>query len=67
MISDLDVYRAAQSLIERRGEDAPIHVAMRADVLLDHGDMDGVAVWKRILKAMDELLAKESLDRAEAY
>ena len=34
-----------------------IHAAMRADALLDHGDMDGVAVWKRILKAVDELLA----------
>ncbi len=32
---------------------------MRADELLKAGDMDGVAVWKRILRAIDELLAKE--------
>ena len=32
---------------------------MRADKLLHQGDMDGVAVWKRILRAVDELLAGE--------
>jgi hypothetical protein len=59
MTSDLDIYRAAQSLIERHGDDAPIQAAMRADKLLDQGDMDGVTVWKRILKAVDELLEQE--------
>ena len=38
---------------------APIHAAMRADELLEAGDLDGLAVWKRILRAVDELLAKE--------
>ncbi len=32
---------------------------MRADELLEAGDMDGLATWKRILRAVDELLAKE--------
>ncbi len=31
MVSDLDIYRSAQVLVERHGPDAPIHVAMRAD------------------------------------
>ncbi len=28
---------------------------MRADAMLDKGDLDGLAVWKRILKAVEEL------------
>ena len=59
MTSDLDIIRAAQVLISQRGEDAPIHAAMRADELLDKGDMDGCAVWKRILAAVQELLNQE--------
>jgi len=53
MTSDLDIYRAAQSLIEGQGDDAPIQGGMRADALLHQGDMEG-GVWKRILMAVDE-------------
>ncbi len=28
---------------------------MRADAMLEKGDLDGYAVWKRILKAVKEL------------
>ncbi len=28
---------------------------MRADAMLETGDLDGYAVWKRILKAVGEL------------
>ena len=59
MTSDLDIYRSANELIEQHGEDAPIHAAMRADELMETGDMDGRAVWLRIVKAVEELLAKE--------
>jgi len=34
MIPDLDIYRAANLLVKRHGEDAPIHAAMRADAML---------------------------------
>jgi hypothetical protein len=30
--------------------------AQRADELLDRGDLDGVAVWKGITRAVEELL-----------
>ena len=59
MTSDLDIYRAANELIKQHGDDAPIHAAMRSDELLEAGDLDGLAVWKRILAAVDELLSKE--------
>ncbi len=55
MTSDLDIFRSAQALIKRHGQDAPIHAAMRADELLEAGDLDGVMVWKRILRAVEEL------------
>ncbi len=31
MIPDLDIYRSAQVLAKRHGQDAPIEAAMRAD------------------------------------
>ena len=55
MIPDLDIYRSAQVLVKRHGQDAPIQAAMRADELLEKGDMDGYDVWKRILRAVEEL------------
>ncbi len=32
---------------------------MRADAMLDKGDLDGCAVWKRILRAVEELQGAE--------
>ncbi len=55
MTSDLDIYRSAQLLVKQHGEDAPIHAAMRADAMLEAGDLDGLATWKRILRAVEEL------------
>ena len=55
MTSDLDIYRSAHVLVRHHGEDAPIHAAMRADVMLEAGDLDGYAVWRRILRAVAEL------------
>ncbi len=45
--------------MKQHGQDAPIHAAMRADAMLDKGDLDGYAAWKRILRAIEELLSKE--------
>ncbi len=58
MIPDRDIWRSAQVLIKQHGEDAPIHAAMKADAMLDKGDLDGVVVWRRILRAVEELLSK---------
>ncbi len=59
MTTDLDTYRSANLLIERHGEDASIHAAMSADAMMAKGDLDGYAVWKLIMKAVDDLEAKE--------
>ncbi len=55
MTSDLDIYRSAQVLVKHHGQDAPIHAAMRADELLEAGDLDGCTAWRRILRAVEEL------------
>ena len=55
MTSDLDIWRSANLLVKQHGEDAPIHAAMRADAMLEAGDLDGYAVWRRILRAVEEL------------
>ena len=59
MTSDLDIYRSANELIEQHGEAADIEAAMRADERLAAGDMEGEAVWLRIVKAIEGLLSKE--------
>ncbi len=51
MILDLDIYRSANILIKRHGQDAPIPATTRADAMLEKGDLGGYAVWKHILKA----------------
>ena len=58
MTSDLDIYRSANELIKQFGDAADIKAAMRADELMDAGDMEGEAVWLRIVKAIEELLDK---------
>ncbi len=55
MISDTDIYRGANLLIKKYGTDAPIQTAMRADAMLEAGDLDGYAAWKRILRAIEEI------------
>ena len=59
MTSDLDIYRSAQVLVKQHGADAPIHAAMRADALLEAGDLEGCAVFKRVLRAVEELQRTE--------
>ena len=55
MTSDLDIFRSAQVPIREHGEDAGLEAAMRADAMLERGDLEGMAVWKRILRAVEEI------------
>ncbi len=64
--SDLDTYRTANQLIKQHGAEAPVHAAMRADAMLEKGDLDGLAVWKRIVRAVEELLNREPAGEGEA-
>ena len=55
MTGDKDIYRSAKLLIDRHGDDAVIEAAIQADKMLEAGDMDGLATWNRILRAIEEL------------
>ncbi len=59
MTPDLDIYRCANVLIREHGEEAAIEAAQRVDAMLEKGDLEGQVVWKRIVRAVEELLAKE--------
>lgn len=58
VLTERDVWISANMFVKRYGEDAPVHAAMRADELLAEGDMDGCMAFRRILKAIDDLLSK---------
>ena len=45
-------------MIDQYGTDALIEAAMRFDAMLKNGDLEGVAVWKQVMRAIDELQAE---------
>jgi hypothetical protein len=50
MVSNLDIWRAANMLIRQHGTDAELEAARLADLMLDRGDVDGHLVWPRIIR-----------------
>ncbi len=60
VISELDIYRAANLLIDRHGSDAMIAAARMIDRMLELGDPEGRLIWKRIKRAIGELQAAPS-------
>ena len=67
MIPDLDIFRSACLLVKQHGDDAPIQAAMRADAMLAKGDLDGYAVWKRIIQAVEKLQATAPVPGAKVH
>ena len=55
MVSEIDIYRSANLIVQQHGDEARTHAATRADELLAAGDAAGGAVWLRIARAVDEL------------
>ena len=62
--SDPDIFRAAKLMIDQHGKYAPLRAARRADDLFAARDMKGSAVWRRILKAIEELRRVRKPDEA---
>ena len=65
-MDNIDIYRSTKPLIDQHGEDAPIHAAMQADKRMEAGDLDGCAVWKRVIQAIKELLDQKPLGDEES-
>jgi hypothetical protein len=60
MVSDLDIYRAANLLINRDGFDALVEAARLLDVSLDRDDSKARLVWLRVKKAIEALEARST-------
>jgi len=52
VISELEIWRAANLLLKRYGDKAGAEGTARADALAAAGDRDGEAVWRRITHAV---------------
>ena len=52
VLTDLDIYRAANLLIQRHGRDAAVEAGRLLDLMLDPGDMEGRPVWLRVRRAI---------------
>jgi hypothetical protein len=55
MIDDPDIFRTAQLLLQRHGDDAAIRAARRADELEDEGNINASLVWRNVIEAIDDL------------
>ncbi len=67
MTSDLDIYRSSSVLVREHGAGASLEAAQRADAMLERGDMDGCAVWKRIVAAVEEIERTERRENEAAH
>ena len=53
-LSDRELWACAQKVLDMHGTDAELHAALRADELLESGDIDGQRVWLTILARIEE-------------
>ncbi len=54
-MDDIDIFQAAAVLIKQHGDEAPLLAIKRATKMLNAGDVDGYAVWKRIVDAINDM------------
>jgi hypothetical protein len=54
-MEETNIWRAVEQMRKLYGADAAIHAAMRADQLMDQGDIEGFDMWKRVAAAINEL------------
>jgi hypothetical protein len=58
VIPEIDIWRVANLMLNRYGDEATTESAKRADELAADGDLAGVAVWLRVLDAVRQLAIK---------
>ena len=63
MIPEIDIWRAAQLMLKRYGDNALEESAARANELALAGDDDGATTWRQIMTAVTELANKTPLGR----
>ena len=55
MIPEIDIWRVANLMLKRYGEDAQAESAKRADEFAEIVDEGGAAIWRRVTRAAAEL------------
>ena len=55
MVPDLTIFRAANFVSREHGDDAALEAAKHADAMLEKGNLKGLAAWKRIVRAVEEI------------
>jgi hypothetical protein len=55
MIPEIDIWRAAQLMLKRYGDNAFNESVTRADELAAGDDQNGAATWRRIATAVEQL------------
>ena len=55
MISEIDIWRVANLMLKRYGDQAEVESARRADEFWEDGDAAGVADWRRVMGAVRRL------------
>ena len=55
MIPEIDIWRVANRMLRRYGNEADIESAIRAEELAEAGDRAGEAIWRRIIDAIGQL------------
>ena len=56
MTSEIDIWRVANLMLKRYGDQAEVESAIRTQELAANGDSAGAAVWRRITDAIGELV-----------
>ena len=55
MISEIDIWRVANLMLKRYGDEADTESAIRAEELAEAGDRAGEAIWRRIIDAIGQV------------
>jgi hypothetical protein len=55
VIPEIDIWRVANLVLKRYGDEADIESAIRAEELAEEGDHNGAAVWRRVTDAIGQL------------
>jgi hypothetical protein len=58
VVTELDIWRAANLLIRRHGESAELEAAHMQGLMLNRGDDEGRLQWARIGRAIEALRAE---------
>lgn len=60
MTGEIDIYRSAQVIINKRGEEAEGYARSRVRGYVDDGEIEGAAVWQMITNAIVKLQELET-------